>query len=116
MLANETAQINNELNRETLEGFPGARRLKSAETALIRAQTKKIRADLRAETQPLSARAREELSIKNIGKFVTSLVVSGVVEDSEEWDEAIQNYISGVTNAEQGLGVGANTITITPRL
>ena len=116
VLANETAQINNELNRETIKGFPGARRLKSAETALIRTQTKKIRADLRAETQPLSARAREELSIKNIGKFVTSLVVSGMVEDSEEWDEAIQNYISGVTNAEQGLGVGANTITITPRL
>ena len=115
VLANETAQINNELNLETIKSFPGARRLKSAETALVREQTKKIRADLRAETQPLSARAREELSIKNIGKFVTSLVVSGMVEDSEDWDAAIQNYISGVANAQEGLGVNSGPITITPR-
>jgi len=116
VLSNETAQINNDLNLETLKGFAGERRLKTAETSLIREQTKKIRADLRAETQPLSARAREELSIKNIGKFVTSLVVSGMVEDSEDWDAAIQNYISGVANAQEGLGVNSSPITITPRL
>ena len=115
VLSNETAQINNDLNLETLKGFAGERRLKTAETSLIREQTKKIRADLRAETQPLSARAREELSIKNIGKFVTSLVVSGMVEDSEDWDAAIQNYISGVANAQEGLGVNSSPITITPR-